>query len=50
SKEQGAKEKSSLPATGDDSGFTLYLQAIGVLFLVAFFWISHKRKKVRNEK
>ncbi|WP_419197163.1 InlB B-repeat-containing protein [Listeria monocytogenes] len=50
SKEQGAKEKSSLPATGDDSSFTLYLQAIGVLFLVAFFWISHKRKKVRNEK
>ncbi|EAF5295907.1 internalin [Listeria monocytogenes] len=50
SKEQGAKEKSSLPATGDDSIFTLYLQAIGVLFLVAFFWISHKRKKVRNEK
>ncbi|EAC3669554.1 internalin, partial [Listeria monocytogenes] len=26
-KEQGAKEKSSLPATGDDSSFTLYLQA-----------------------
>ncbi|WP_376699886.1 leucine-rich repeat domain-containing protein [Listeria innocua] len=50
SKEQGAKEKSSLPATGDDSSFTLYLQATGVLFLVAFFWISHKRKKVRNEK
>ncbi|MCD2252162.1 leucine-rich repeat domain-containing protein [Listeria monocytogenes] len=50
SKEQGAKEKSSLPVTGDDSIFTLYLQAIGVLFLVAFFWISHKRKKVRNEK
>ncbi|MCD2237533.1 leucine-rich repeat domain-containing protein [Listeria monocytogenes] len=50
SKEQGAKEKSSLPATGDDSIFTLYLQATGVLFLVAFFWISHKRKKVRNEK
>ncbi|EGC4484504.1 internalin [Listeria monocytogenes] len=50
SKEQGAKEKSSLPVTGDDSIFTLHLQAIGVLFLVAFFWISHKRKKVRNEK
>ncbi|EAC4982648.1 internalin [Listeria monocytogenes] len=50
SKEQGAKEKSSLPATGDHSSFTLYLQAIGVLFLVTFFWISHKRKKVRNEK
>uniref|UniRef100_UPI0021AB62B0 leucine-rich repeat domain-containing protein n=1 Tax=Listeria farberi TaxID=2713500 RepID=UPI0021AB62B0 len=29
SKEQGAKEKSSLPATGDDSSFTLYLQATG---------------------
>ncbi|EAD9035941.1 LPXTG cell wall anchor domain-containing protein [Listeria monocytogenes] len=50
SKEQGAKEKSSLPATGDGSSVTLYLQAIGVLFLVAFFWISLKRKKVRNEK
>lgn len=51
SKEQGAKEKSSLPATGDDSSFTLYLQAIGILFLVAFFWISIKRKKkVNNEK
>ncbi|MBC2271398.1 internalin [Listeria welshimeri] len=51
SKEQGAKEKSSLPATGDDSIFTLYLQASGILFLVAFFWISIKRKKkVNNEK
>lgn len=51
SKEQGSKEKSSLPATGDDSIFTLYLQASGILFLVAFFWISIKRKKkLNNEK
>lgn len=45
------EQTSSLPATGDDGSLIIYLQATGVLFLLAFFRIQHsKSKKVRKTK
>ncbi|EHM3340832.1 internalin, partial [Listeria monocytogenes] len=36
---KSSEQLSQLPATGDNSDFTVYLQVIGILFLLVFFWV-----------
>ncbi|EAE5923245.1 internalin [Listeria monocytogenes] len=46
--EKSNEQSSQLPATGDNSDFTVYLQVIGILFLLVFFWV--RRSIARNKE
>ncbi|EAG1722558.1 leucine-rich repeat domain-containing protein [Listeria monocytogenes] len=40
----------SLPPTGDETSVNIFLQSIGILFLLAFFWIGLSKKKKASHK
>ncbi|MBC1388604.1 LPXTG cell wall anchor domain-containing protein, partial [Listeria innocua] len=40
----------SLPSTGDETSVNIFLQSIGILFLLAFFWIGLSKKKKASHK